>query len=100
MWPEGAALLRCWIRVRGCIGERWGQWLDGMAISPADDAGETLLAGTLVDQSALLGLLLKLHNLGLALLELRIVPGAGAAAGPGLGEEEHNHEREDAGTHE
>jgi len=73
MSPNGGAAAVYHIRVQGWIGTRWEQWLDGLAITPADAPGETLLIGALVDQAALLGLLQKLHNLGLRLLELRMV---------------------------
>lgn len=98
MRPEAEAPLRCCIRVSGCIGERWERWLDGMAISPADAAGETLLTGSVVDQAALLGLLQKLHNLGLVLLALRVDLGGPNAAGPHSGEQEHTYEREQGDT--
>lgn len=65
----GTAVYR--IRVQGRIAARWAEWLDGMAITPAAEPGETLLTGAIMDQAALLGLLQKLHNLGLRLLEVR-----------------------------
>lgn len=63
------------IRVHGWLTARWAQWLDGMTITPADAPDETLLTGPIVDQAALLGLLQKLHNLGLRLQELRLEEG-------------------------
>ncbi len=74
----GSALYR--IRVQGVIATRWEQWLDGMAITPADAPGETLLTGAIVDQAALLGLLQKLGNLGLRLVELQVVEEASPEA--------------------
>lgn len=73
---SGPALYR--IRVRGRIAPRWSQWLDGMTIESGDALDETALTGWFVDQSALLGLLQKLANLGLTLLEV-----AADQAGPG-----------------
>jgi hypothetical protein len=83
---SGSAVYR--IRVQGVIAARWEQWLDGMAITPADAPGETLLTGAIVDQAALLGLLQKLHNLGLPLLELQVVEGASPEAAPRAEEQE------------
>ena len=58
------------IRVQGMIKETWSDWFDGFEIAPQAD-GETLLAGTVADQAALYGILLKLHNLGLPLLSVK-----------------------------
>ena len=58
------------IKVQGHIGSEWSDWFGGFAIAEqADDT--TLLAGTVIDQAALYGLLLKLHNLGLILLAVK-----------------------------
>jgi len=61
------------IRVKGALDREWSDWFDGLSIILETD-DETLLTGTVVDQSALYGLLLKLHNLGLPLLSVRRVP--------------------------
>jgi hypothetical protein len=61
------------IRVKGTLDRKWSDWFDGLTIILESD-DETLLVGTVVDQSALYGLLLKLHNLGLPLLSVRRVP--------------------------
>ena len=58
------------IRVQGRIKETWSDWFSGFEIVPQAD-GETLLTGTVADQAALYGLLLKLHNLGLPLLSVQ-----------------------------
>ena len=58
------------IRVKGHLEERWSDWFDGLGITPqADD--ETLLTGPVADQSALHGLLGKIHSLGLPLLSVQ-----------------------------
>lgn len=48
------------------------EWLGGLAIAPGfgDDRPITILSGYLQDQSALQGVLGKLMNMGLTLLEL------------------------------
>ena len=58
------------IRVRGKLESKWSDWFGGFAIEP-QTGDETLLTGSVVDQAALYGLLLKLHNLGLLLLSLQ-----------------------------
>lgn len=72
------------IRVKGRIDERWSEWLDGLAITYAEQ-GETLLAGTILDQTELYGLLAKLRDLGLSLRSVRCVELEGAKASePGV----------------
>jgi hypothetical protein len=55
------------IRVKGNLDQQWSDWFDGFDITPEMN-GKTLLSGSVVDQAALYGVLLKLHNLGLVLL--------------------------------
>lgn len=57
------------IRVKGQLDRRWSDWFDGLAISHEAD-GSTILSGPVVDQAALYGILLKLHNLNLPLLSV------------------------------
>ena len=60
------------IRVKGRIDERWSDWLDGLTIRhTAQD--ESVLAGPILDQAALYGLMSKLRDLGLSLLSLHCV---------------------------
>ena len=57
------------IRVKGQIDERWSEWLEGLAIThTAED--ETVLTGSVMDESALYGLIAKLRDLGLPLLSV------------------------------
>ena len=55
------------IRVQGMLDESWSEWLGGLDVRPLD-SGETVLSGTIRDQSALHGLLNKIRDLGLPLL--------------------------------
>lgn len=65
------------IRVKGQLDLHWSDWFDGLTITHTA-TGETILAGPVVDQAALYGLLLKIRNLNLPLLAVkRIEPGAG-----------------------
>lgn len=57
------------IRVKGVLDRKWSDWFDGFTITPqAND--ETLLAGLVVDQAALHGLLNKIRDIGLPLLSV------------------------------
>jgi hypothetical protein len=55
------------IRIRGHLDPVWSAWFDSLTIVQVDD-GTTELAGPLVDQAALFGLLGRLRDLGATLL--------------------------------
>jgi len=55
------------IRVKGRLDQRWSSWFDGLTLSyDGDDI--TVLRGTLVDEAALHGVLIKVRDLALPLL--------------------------------
>lgn len=56
------------IRVRGQLDPGWAEWFEGMEVAHAEN--ETVLRGRVRDQAALYGMLNKLRNLGLELLEV------------------------------
>jgi hypothetical protein len=58
------------LRVQGVLAPRWSAWFEGLQVS-SDDRGETIIAGPVADQAALHGLLAKIRDLGLPLLEVR-----------------------------
>ena len=58
------------IRVKGNLENKWSEWFDGFSITPHTNA-ETVLAGVVADQAALHGLLAKVRDLGLPLLEVK-----------------------------
>ena len=58
------------IWVKGHIGEDWSSWFEGMTIRH-EESGETLLTGPLVDEAALHGVLAKIRDLGLPLVEVK-----------------------------
>ena len=58
------------IRVRGVLDAGWSAWFDGLQVT-SDERGQTVIAGSVVDQAALHGLLAKVRDLGLELLEVR-----------------------------
>jgi hypothetical protein len=60
------------IRVKGHLSQQWSAWFEGLTVSNVED-GEAVLTGFIVDQAALYGVLLKIHNLGLPLLAVNLV---------------------------
>jgi hypothetical protein len=58
------------IRVEGHIGDSWSSWFEGMAIRH-EKSGATVLSGPLVDEAALHGVLAKIRDLGLPLVEVK-----------------------------
>jgi hypothetical protein len=55
------------IRVNGHLSSHWAEWFDGLVIANLPD-GQATLSGPLCDQSALFGVLDKIHDLNLALV--------------------------------
>ena len=68
-WPA-----RYEVRVEGVLDPRWSEWFEGLQVDGHD--GETVLSGTLADQSALHGVLDKVCDLGLSIITVRrLTPG-------------------------
>lgn len=65
------------IRVKNHLDENWIELLDGFTLTHTDQ-GETILAGMIIDQSALYGVMAKLRDLGVTLIEVnfRVTEGA------------------------
>jgi len=63
------------IMVQGLLDSQWGQWFEGMTLSNVENGESgvacTLIAGEVVDQSALHGLLIKIRDLNLKLVSVR-----------------------------
>jgi len=57
------------IRIKGHLGEQWGEWFDGMAIT-LEKSGDTLLTGIITDQAQLHGLIKKIRDLGMPLISI------------------------------
>ena len=57
------------IRLKGHLDARWAERFEGLSLTHARD-GTTLLAGPVVDQAALYGLLRTVRDLGLPLVSV------------------------------
>ena len=57
------------IIIKGHLGQQWMGWFEGLTITLQED-GNTLLSGSVVDQSALHGILKKIRDLGMPLLSV------------------------------
>jgi hypothetical protein len=72
--PNKASIYR--LKVEGRLKESWSDWFNGLEIefrTEGDQKPVTTLTGPIPDQSALLGVLVKIGNLGLRLLALELV---------------------------
>jgi hypothetical protein len=58
------------VRVKGCLDSSWSEWFDGLSVVANQASGETIMKGWVADQAALHGLLNKVRNLGLVLVEV------------------------------
>lgn len=65
-------MIRYELRVRGHLDQHWSAWLEELTISYEED-GTTLLRGSLTDEAALYGVLMKIRDLALPLLAVRRV---------------------------
>lgn len=57
------------IRLKGHLGRQWTDWFGGLTLT-LEANGDTLLTGPVADQAALHGLLRKVRDLGLPLVEV------------------------------
>ena len=67
--PDRSEAGRYEIRLTGHLDAHWSAWFDGMVVTHHDD-GTTLIAGTVVDQAALHGLIQRVRDLGMPLLSV------------------------------
>jgi hypothetical protein len=56
------------ITVKGVLDNRWRNWFEGMSIESRE--GVTLIIGSVADQAALHGLLVRVRDLGLTLISV------------------------------
>lgn len=59
------------IRVKGRLDQSWSSWFDNMTLT--FEQGETTISGAVADQAALHGVLVKIRDLGLTLIDVRRV---------------------------
>jgi hypothetical protein len=74
-WSPDLAWYR--ITVKGCLDRSWSGHFLSLAITPDPKRGETVLKGMVRDQTALLGLLTRLHDMNLPILRLVRRPAQG-----------------------
>ena len=66
------------ITIQRHLDQHWSSWFDGLIITHEPN-GKTSLAGPIVDQAALHGVLIKIRDLGLPLIGVRRVAEADSA---------------------
>ncbi len=64
------------IRVKSHLGVCWSSWFEEMDIRHEEN-GETVLSGTIRDQAALHGVLMKIRDLGLPLVAVNRIKQTG-----------------------
>jgi hypothetical protein len=60
------------IYVKGHLNNQWSDWPGGMQVKFLDNE-EMILSGTIIDQAALMGILIKLNRLNLPLISVNEV---------------------------
>jgi hypothetical protein len=78
------------IRLKGHLDARWVARFDGLSFTYEHD-GTTILAGPVVDQAALYGVLRTVRDLGLPLLSVMYVGAEPANGLDGNADTEHQH---------
>jgi hypothetical protein len=78
------------IRLKGHLDARWSDWFAGLSFTHASD-GTTILAGPVVDQAALHGLLRNVRDLGLPLVSVMEVEPRQANEPNGNTDTDHQH---------
>lgn len=60
------------IKIYGVLDTSWSAWFDNLTITHPGN-GITCFQGSIRDQSALFGFLMKIHNMGLFLYEVKLL---------------------------
>ena len=82
------------IRLKGHLDTRWADQFAGLSFTHASD-GTTILAGPVVDQAALYGLLRKVRDLGLPLLSVMLIDPKQADGPDGNADTDHNRSKKE-----
>ena len=61
----------CEIQVKGHLHQRWSAWLCDFELTHLSD-GTTAMNGNLRDEAAVFGLLVKLRDMGVALISVKV----------------------------
>jgi hypothetical protein len=85
------------IRVRNHLEACWEDWFDGWGITNLEN-GEVLLTNPAADQSALHGVLNKIHDLNLKLISVETVNGGSKNPGAGTPDTEEAGDRKGDST--
>lgn len=85
------------IRLKGHLDARWADRFEGLSLTHKRD-GTTILAGPVVDQAALHGLLRKVRDLGLPLVSVMEVDPKQANEPEVNGDTDHNHSKKETHT--
>jgi hypothetical protein len=64
------------IKIKGKLDESWTEWFEGFDLT-CQEPNETILSGLVKDQAAFYGLIGKLRDLGLQMLEINSVNASG-----------------------
>lgn len=83
------------IQVKGLLPQRWQAWFEGLEIQASEDeSGQkvTTISGPVRDQAALFGILERVRDLGLTLLEVRSDQQPPAAPSPDTAKVQSNEE--------
>ena len=59
------------ITIKGQLPYDWEDWFEGMKICNRPQTNKTILKGLITDQAELFGILIKIRDLGLILIDVR-----------------------------
>jgi quercetin dioxygenase-like cupin family protein len=80
------------IRVHGRLDQHWAAWFHGLALTYEGEC--TVLRGSLMDETALYGVLAKVRDLSVRLLAVHVIEGDGPAPAPAGRSPKHEREHE------
>ena len=69
MQSENEQSMTYQIRIKGHLDSQWTEWFEGLTIT-LEANGDTILSGSVIDQSALHSLLKKIRDLGMPLVSV------------------------------